>query len=222
MVGGAVVVRRGARTETIGVLHQIPRAHRPIGDVELHRSPTAAGEVQAVVGGRRGGERGLLHVDRGEQQPVDAEHALRLRVDRVEAGLPRRCDVRFGGQRPDRRVPPPATGRARYDDPHGCHRGRLSPGGSRMSVGVRPGRRTLPDRTAASEALAAVGVTAPTCTGGGAVALGESPIAPPRIAASTPAPSRHSASATSHALRSEGGVGVGTSSCTTLTVSAPP
>ena len=37
----------------------------------------------------------LLHVDRGEQQPVDAERALRGRVDRVEAFHPAPGDVRL-------------------------------------------------------------------------------------------------------------------------------
>ncbi len=90
---GTVVVDRGASAVAVGVLEDLPRAHRPVGDVELHRAPAAVREVQPVVGagGRR--ESRLLLVDRGQQQPVHAEHALRFGIDRIEARLPRRRDV---------------------------------------------------------------------------------------------------------------------------------
>jgi len=78
-------------------------------------------------------------------------------------------------------------------------------------AGVHIGSAVVPrpDRCAASGALAAVGVTARTSTAGGSGvgALEEAPITPPRIAASTLVPSKDSTSATSHALRSDRGMG---------------
>ncbi len=92
----------------------------PVGDVELHRPPAAAHEVERMIGGGGGGEGGLLPVDRGEQQPVDAEHALSLGVDRVEARLPGGGDVHFGLAEQTARIAAAAgAGRVRNHSPSG-------------------------------------------------------------------------------------------------------
>ncbi len=91
-----VVAGRAAPVDVAG-LHQIPGRYRPVGDVELHGPAAAAGEVEALVGAGRGRERRLLHVDRGEQQPVDAERPLRRAVDRIEAFHPTPFDVHLRG-----------------------------------------------------------------------------------------------------------------------------
>ena len=52
-----VVVRARAGAVDVGVGDALPGADRAVGDVELHRSPAAVREVQAVVGAARGRER---------------------------------------------------------------------------------------------------------------------------------------------------------------------
>ncbi len=91
-----VVIDRRALAVLVGVAHEIPRADRSVGHIELHRPPAAPGEVQPVVGGGGGRESRLLLVDRGDQQPVDPERALRRGVDRIEAFHPALRDLRFG------------------------------------------------------------------------------------------------------------------------------
>ncbi len=88
MVSSAVVIVGGAGCVAIGVRDEIPGADGPVGDVELHRPTAAVGEVEAMVGARRRGECGLLSVDRGDQQPVDAEGPLRRFVNWIEAFHP--------------------------------------------------------------------------------------------------------------------------------------
>jgi hypothetical protein len=75
-----------ARGVEVRVAELLPRRHRPVGDVELHRARAAADPVEAVVGAGRGGERGLLLVDRGQQQPRDVVAAGGAAVEREEAG----------------------------------------------------------------------------------------------------------------------------------------
>ena len=75
VLGRAVVVGRRAPAVAVGVAHQIPRADRPVGDVELHRPRAAVREVEPVVDPGGGREGALLHVDRGQQQPVDARRS---------------------------------------------------------------------------------------------------------------------------------------------------
>ena len=93
---GHVVVGRRAPAVDVGIADEMPRGDGPVGHVELHRAAAAAREVEAVVGPGRGRERRLLPVDRGDQQPVDAERALRRGVDRVEAFHPASRDVGLG------------------------------------------------------------------------------------------------------------------------------
>ncbi len=96
VLGGHVVVGGRAGAVAVGVADQRPRRDRPIGDVELHRTAAAAGEVETAIDTRRGREGRLLPVNRGQQQPVDAERLLGRGVDRVEALHPALGDVRAG------------------------------------------------------------------------------------------------------------------------------
>ncbi len=95
---GHVIVGGGTAAVDVGAAEEAPRGDGTVGDVELHRAGAAVGEVQAVVGARRRGEGRLLHVDRGQQQPVDSEGALCRGVDRVEAFHPPLRDVRLRGR----------------------------------------------------------------------------------------------------------------------------
>ncbi len=67
----------------------LPRAHRPVGDVELHRAGAATEVVEPVVGARRGRESRLLAVDRG----------LLLSAARSDHVIVAAADDSFGPQR---------------------------------------------------------------------------------------------------------------------------
>ncbi len=96
VVRGAVRIAGGTRRELVRGLVLVPGRQARGGrvrHVELHRAGAAVQPVEAVVGRARRGERGLLAVDRGEQQPVDAERLLRDLVEAVEARDPVLGDV---------------------------------------------------------------------------------------------------------------------------------
>ena len=137
VLAGRVRVPRRPSTLAEGLAVGLPGADRSVGDVELHGAGAAAERVEAHVGARLGGERGLLAVDRGDQPPVDAEDASRLPVERQVAGL-------GGGRDPAARRPPVvrrpgARGGDRCPEERGHGRGGRGAACARAARPRRPG-----------------------------------------------------------------------------------